>query len=346
MKKIWLDLDNAPHVQYIYPVAEAFSKMGYEVAITARDYGQVVGLLKLKKINARVVGRGFGKTKLSKTLNTLARATRLALCMRGQGCAASLSNSRATALASKILSIKNFAFCDFENSELLSYKILGSYLVVPEVISQTKFTDLGFRKERLIRYPGLKEHLSLSSISELPNSCLVGISPGNINIVLRPPSENAHYYRSSTGALFDELEQFLLSNLYAHGLHLIFIPRDEDQLARYNLKYRSAYGVTVLHHAVEGLSLIRQSDLVFTGGGTMAREAAVLGRKAYSVFLTPTGDVDRYLQSRGQLTLIRSKEDFAKIDFAKTPSLDLDLASFSDFPIKVAKLIEERICGA
>jgi len=39
--KIWIDLDNSPHVPLFVPIIEALQKRGYEVVITARDAFQV-----------------------------------------------------------------------------------------------------------------------------------------------------------------------------------------------------------------------------------------------------------------------------------------------------------------
>ena len=46
----------------------------------------------------------------------------------------------------------------------------------------------------------------------------------------------------------------------------------------------------------------------------MLREAAYLGIPAFSILQSAIGDVDRYLERIGRLTLIASREDFAKID--------------------------------
>ena len=62
-------------------------------------------------------------------------------------------------------------------------------------------------------------------------------------------------------------------------------------------------------HVVDGLNLIWFADLVISGGGTMNREAAVLGVPVYSIFRGRIGVVDKYLAEKGRPTLLESSED-------------------------------------
>jgi len=44
-KKIWVDLDNSPHVPLFRPIIEELRRRNYEVLVTARDAYQVRELL-------------------------------------------------------------------------------------------------------------------------------------------------------------------------------------------------------------------------------------------------------------------------------------------------------------
>ena len=52
-----------------------------------------------------------------------------------------------------------------------------------------------------------------------------------------------------------------------------------------------------------------ESNLVFSGGGTMNREAAALGIPVYSIFKGRIGAVDQYLAANGRMVLIEKIED-------------------------------------
>jgi predicted glycosyltransferase len=342
-KNIWVDIDNTPNIQYILPVANAFREKGYGLVITARDYGQIVELLELRKIDAKVIGSGFHRNKFIKVFQTLVRALMLVMYVKHKKCIASLSNSRSAALASRLLGIKNFTFCDFEYSELKSYATLGSYVVFPSVIPEEEFLRAGFTATQLIKYEGIKENLTLSNF-KIPNRVpLSYIDKDKILVILRAPSDNSHYFQNDTGILFQQLEQYLTERIRSHNLQILISPRNTDQTLIYKKKYALVEGVRILENAVEGLDLIWYADLVFTGGGTMAREAAVLGKKAYSVFLSQTGAVDRYLESIGRLIFIRGADDFGKIELRKSDANKFESMIFSKFPSYLSNLIEDVI---
>ena len=76
-KKIWVDLDNSPHVPFFRPIIEELESRGYEVFVTARDAYQVRELLSYYGVKGRMVGKHHGKVKLSKALGTCWRALTL-----------------------------------------------------------------------------------------------------------------------------------------------------------------------------------------------------------------------------------------------------------------------------
>jgi predicted glycosyltransferase len=64
--------------------------------------------------------------------------------------------------------------------------------------------------------------------------------------------------------------------------------------------------LVVPDRAVDSRSLIYLADLVLGAGGTMTREAALMGIPTYSVFAGEQPAVDRELERRGRLRLLRS----------------------------------------
>ena len=61
------------------------------------------------------------------------------------------------------------------------------------------------------------------------------------------------------------------------------------------------------------------SDAVLSGGGTMAREAAIMGTPAYSLFAGKPGAVDAALERDGKLTILRKISEIENLHFVKTP---------------------------
>jgi predicted glycosyltransferase len=62
---------------------------------------------------------------------------------------------------------------------------------------------------------------------------------------------------------------------------------------------------------VDGPSLVAAADLVVSAGGTMNREAAVLGVPAWTPFAARLGAVDRRLIAEGRLRRLERAEDVA-----------------------------------
>ena len=52
-KKIWIDLDNSPHVPFFRPIIDELRKRKYEVFVTARDAYQVRELTEFYGVDAQ-----------------------------------------------------------------------------------------------------------------------------------------------------------------------------------------------------------------------------------------------------------------------------------------------------
>ena len=116
-KKIWIDLDNSPHVPFFAPIIPELKARGFDILLTARDSYQVVELVKYYGIDARIVGRHYGKRKIFKMMGTIWRALQLAYVVRKEKIDLSLSHgSRAAMFASELLGIHGIACTDYEHS--------------------------------------------------------------------------------------------------------------------------------------------------------------------------------------------------------------------------------------
>src|SRR5262245_3869329 len=76
--KIWIDLDNSPHVPLFIPIIEELTDHGYKLLLTSRDTAQVLELLDRKRLYCRHYGRHYGKNKLFKVIGLGVRALQLA----------------------------------------------------------------------------------------------------------------------------------------------------------------------------------------------------------------------------------------------------------------------------
>jgi hypothetical protein len=68
---------------------------------------------------------------------------------------------------------------------------------------------------------------------------------------------------------------------------------------------------------LDGMDLCYYSDLVISAGGTMNREAAILGTPAYSAFMGAMPAVDMELIKMGRMFHLANESDLQKIRFQK-----------------------------
>ena len=118
------------------------------------------------------------------------------------------------------------------------------------------------------------------------------------------------------------------------------IPRTADQLALFPAD-RGAE-IIVPRRVYDGPGLIAACDMVISGGGTMVREAAVLGVPAYSYFRGRTGNVDQWLEDEGRLVLMTSPDEVEeKLRVARKSDKD-------DYPLNenIVPEIAEKILAA
>ena len=114
-KKIWIDLDNSPHVPFFKPIIQELNRRGYEVMLTARDCFQVCGLADLFNLHYKRIGRHYGKNKILKVLGLFIRAVELAPTVLRESPDFALSHgSRSQLLLSSILRISSCIMADYE----------------------------------------------------------------------------------------------------------------------------------------------------------------------------------------------------------------------------------------
>jgi len=312
---IWIDIDNPPQVQYLVPVAEELEHRGFPVVITARDNSITHQLLRDRGTSFIPVGKAFGKQKWRKITGVLGRAIRLMATVRGQKPHLLLCASRSGALAARLMGIPGFVIVDYEFAELNSYTKLGTYVAFPDAISPETFQARGFAADRLLPFPGLKEHLTFHrrNISDEDTFRPPGFEPDHPVVSFRPPAVETHYYSPKSKVVYEALMEKLASR---DDIHLVFLPRytwQAEQLDQWDWKCP----VYVPERPIPPIPLLKGSDLVISSGGTMLREAAFLGVPSYGIFQSQIGEVDKDLDAKGQLILIGGIDEFDKFRFEK-----------------------------
>jgi uncharacterized protein len=315
--RIWVDIDNSPHVPFFLPIIAELERQGCELILTARNTYQVCDLLDFYRMPCKVVGGHYGKSKLMRVICNCSRALQLVptIARRRPDLAVS-HGSRAQVLVSKLLGIRTVMMHDYEFSTKTGF-IEPDWILMPDVIPDHLMTG---RTDRVVKYTGIKEDVYVPRFTPDPHlRSQLGISDKTLLVTVRPPATEAHYHCASSDELFSATMQYLQEA--QDDLRVVVLPRSTKQREQLKQDWggllRSGRMI-ISDRAWNGLNLIWFSDLVISGGGTMNREAAALGVPVYSIFGGKLGSVDKHLASTGRLVLIQHPNEVAsKIQLRK-----------------------------
>lgn len=304
-RKVWIDLTNSPHVLFFRPILRRLDEAGVETVVTARDFAQTLGLLERFGIEHTVIGRHGGASLLGKSLGLARRSGSLLRFGRGRGFTQAVSHgSNDLAVAARMLRLHSTVLHDFEGARgmhQINFR-LADKVMMPDVVPYSSLASMGLDERRYRPYPGLKEQVALADfepdehvLSEL------GLDAARPIAVMRPPATMSLYHRGLASTLFDEVLQRLVDS----EAQVVLLPRTAEQARALALDA----SVLVPERPVDGPSLVWIADIVISAGGTMNREAAVLGVPTWTTFAGTLGAVDRSLIAAGSLRVLEHADD-------------------------------------
>jgi len=296
--RVWIDLTNAPHAVVLAPIVRALETRGDEVVVTARDYGQTVAIAHLQGLDPVVVGHHGGAGRAGKAQAAAGRVAALVRFARERRFDTALAHgSTDQPVVARALGVPATTMFDYEYA-VLQHSLncrLARRTLVPESIPPDRLARYGAHGTRLVRYPGLKEEYALHDFEPDP-AVRAGFAPGGeLLAVLRPPPELALYHRFENDVFGGVLDRLAASD----GVVTVVLPRTAEQGER--IRALGLAGVVVPTEALDGQSLVAGADLVVSAGGTMNREAVVLGTPVYTTFAGRMGGVDERLVREGRL---------------------------------------------
>lgn len=306
--KIWIDLDNTPHVPFFRPIIRELEHRGYKVVLTARDAFQVCELATRFGLVYTKVGRHHGRSRLLKVLGLMWRSVQLLpFALREKADLALSHGARAQILLCNLTGVPTVMVMDYEHAQTPSL-LRPRWEIVPDVMFNERLHCKA--KERVRTYHGIKEDVYAPLFKPEPTlPQTLRLNGNDIVVTVRPPATEAHYHNPESELFF---EQFMNRVTRTPGIKAVLLPRNKEQETQLRAQCPQWFEegrVIVPGEAVDGLNLLWHSDLVVSGGGTMNREAAALGVPVYSIFRGKMGAVDRHLQSEGRLTIIERVED-------------------------------------
>jgi len=323
---LWFDLDNSPHVPLFRPILKELSRRNISYFITARDFAQTKELLNYYNIEHTLIGTHAGKNKIKKLINIFIRSYELNSLIKSKNITLAVSHgSRSQLLLTKKLRVKSVLMLDYEFTESKIFNLLSTYLLIPVFIPDTRLKQLGFNLKKIIRYNGFKEEIYLRDFQVIPNfRKILGVDDDKVLIIIRPPSFVSNYHHRKSELLYYEGLKYFSK---IKDVVCLVVSRIEADKKFVKENFNNSLNIKILDKVVDGLQLLYAADIVLSGGGTMNREAALLGTETYSYFASNRPYLDEYLNEIGRLNFINEPEDFKQIKIERKPKKEILLNS-------------------
>jgi uncharacterized protein len=305
--RVWVDMTNVAHPVVLRPLIELLEGDGHEVEITARPLSHTLEVLDALGHPYFAIGRYGGASKAGKARAAADRIARLGRFARGRRFDYALAHASADLPpVCRALRIANTTMFDYEWATLQHHVIcrLATRVLVPDAIPPERLARYGAKPPKLVRFPGLKEEYYLADF-EPDRSVLekLGVPEGAPVCVVRTPPSYALYLGGSE----NELLPPLLRRLARQNCWAVVLTRTPEQREAVNsLRLEQTI---VPERAQDGRSLVALADALVSAGGTMNREAAVLGTPVWSIFEGPLGGVDELLIREGRMKMLRDPDE-------------------------------------
>lgn len=317
---LWIDIINPSDAFFFGALAQDLT--GYRVQVTLRRRAETVDLADSLGMRGTVVGSHHTEAVL-KPIAAVNRVVKLNSVVMDFDYGLSFENPLSVTLC-KLRRRKSILFCDndlklIERKRFLQtadnlVRMRADMLFIPSACAHTMSEFMN--RDQLVTYDGYKEDIYIASYKPKPDflDCL-GLDK---YVVVRPEAFGSTYVRSERSIV-----PRLLDLLKRENMHVVYLPRDKNDRA-----YAKGFDVMIPDRPLNGLDLCYHSDAVLTGSGTMAREAACMGKPAVSFFPNDVLlSVDRKLVDEGRVLHSRSPEEIARFvaslpESAREASLD------------------------
>jgi len=312
--RIWVDLTNTAHVPVLRPLVELLEGDGHEVELTARPLSHTLELLDDWGHPYHAIGHHGGAGRLGKAKAAAGRVRSLLRFARGRKFDHALGHASVDLPpAARLLRIPNATMFDYEWA-IAQHRVvcrLANRVLVPDAIPPERLARYGARPPKLVQFEGLKEEYYLSNWEPDPAVLKeLGVDRRRVLCVVRTAPSYALYLGGSENPLLDRV----LRRLAADDVQTVVLARTDEQRRAVRAV---AEGFIVPDRAVDGSSLVAYADALVSAGGTMNREAAVLGTPVWSIFEGRLGGVDERLVAEGRLRLL---QDPSEIELKKKPA--------------------------
>jgi uncharacterized protein len=309
--KIWIDCSNSPHPLLFAPVGRRLVEGGHEVVITARDNAQTLELARERWPDVEVIGSASPRGRSSKVAaicDRIADLRRWAARVRPD--VALSHNSYAQIVAARSLRIPAVTAMDFEHQPAnhLAFR-LATTILVPDAMDIEAIRRQGAAPAKIVQYPGLKEELYIGDFEpdcEILAKVSAGPRPRIVAVARTAPTRAL--YHSSSNPLFETALRTVCSQ---EGVVCVVLTRHAEQIAA--IEDLGLPNCILPRAAIDSRSLVYAADVMIGAGGTMTREAAVMGIPTWTLFAGKTPAVDAWLERREMIRRLTRPDQLAHL---------------------------------
>jgi predicted glycosyltransferase len=340
-QSLWVDLCSPSHPFLFRSIVDALDVT--DVDVTVRKKTETVPLAEEIGFDFQVIGTDFDN-RILRMAGIPLRAAQLTYAM--PNCDVALCSRNVMAiLAAKSRGIPSIHFTDNDITAHLDglhvedlynrLEGLATHNVVPAAFNTTQLTGLGADPDSIHTYDGTKEDVYVAAFD--PDPIFTRHLPFERYVVVRPEALTAAYVDTT-----ESIVPQLLSGLANRDINVVYLPRgrgDEHHSDPY-----PPDRVYTPDEALNGLQLSWHADCVLTGSGTMAREAAAMGKPAVSFFPNHLLSVDEHFVAEGQVFHSRDPlEVVAYVDELTEPEMEHDRSHSYRVRREVAQLTADLV---
>jgi len=341
--KVFLDILTPKQCMLFSRLSERLEEEGHHVLKTTRKYREVVQLLRLKGIDAKVVGEHGGGSLAGKLRASAERTLKLAPLIKEwkPDVAVSFSSPEAARVAFG-LGIPHVCVNDSPHAEAVARLTvpLSKRLLTPRVIPKKAWVKFGISADRIVQFNALDAWAWLRSLK--PNEGILkqlGLDRSKPILTFRTEETFAAYLLGKTSEkplIIPIIERLLKAS---RDFQMVVIPRYEEQV----LALREVLGenAVICDSIIDGPSLLSFTSIFVGAGGTMTIEAALLGVPSFSCYPGKPFLIERYLINQGLITRETSPEQAAKKIVKTFDNLELVKAKQKEKAQKLTKNFED-----
>lgn len=271
-KTIWFDFTNVPHVNFLNVIIKHFGDK-YDYIHSLRDFAETKGLFYQRiGTDVKVIGTHKGQNKFRKVLGSFIRVLQLYKNIDGFDVKISVGGDSSSIVA-KLKGKLSITFDDNEKAPNWRYSKFSDAAFWPSVIDRKILLKQGFSEKAIHQYDGFKEDFYIADY--VPDEAFPQKIPFKDYVVVRPENIQANYVEGNASIVIP-----LLKSLCSEKINVVFLPRYKSDI-NYCSQFKEIF---IPEKPLNGLDLVYFSKAVFTGAGTMAREAACMGIPSFSFY--------------------------------------------------------------